>query len=466
MQDADAQDPRYWFHNDEYLAINRARLAHLAFVVESMNLATRGLRVIEFGAGVGDHTPFWLERGCAVTITEPRDDNLAILRERFPDSDIRQFDLDRDELSGETFDIVYAYGVLYHLSDPARAIATLASACGGFLFLETCVSYGDDEDPKRVAENVDIPTQSVSGAGCRPTRPWIFSALKRHFPHVYQPGAQPDHAQFPLDWRAQAEPLDSLVRTTFVATRQTVETPALFDRLLKRQTPMPSASPSSGDGLMRVMRQLEIRAVLDVGANTGQFASTLRDGGFKGWITSFEPLNDAHATLARRAAADPRWTAIQCALGESERAATINVTSNSVSSSLLMPMDRTLDAEPATAVVDQQAVVLRRLDLAWADLGDEAVARPLLLKIDVQGLEPQVLEGASGVLQKIDAVLIEASLVPVYGGERTLEQMMPLMSELGFAPVWLQPGWSNQKTGQTYQCDILFSRQADIGRPP
>src|SRR5262245_4945741 len=56
--------------------------------------------------------------------------------------------------------------------------------------------------------------------------------------------------------------------------------------------------------------------VLDIGANTGQWASELRRAGYRGDIISFEPLSSAHEQLEKNAHNDPRWTvAPRVALG-------------------------------------------------------------------------------------------------------------------------------------------------------
>ena len=72
-----------------------------------------------------------------------------------------------------------------------------------------------------------------------------------------------------------------------------------------------------------LLDRLELDLVLDVGANTGQFAQELRDTGYSGAIVSFEPLSEAHAELIRRSSSDKLWTiAPRMALGE--RCATVS----------------------------------------------------------------------------------------------------------------------------------------------
>ena len=68
------------FHFGRLPASYGRRQEHLA----SLRLPVAGMRVLEVGAGIGDHTHYFLDRGCAVTVTEAREENLALLRTRYP----------------------------------------------------------------------------------------------------------------------------------------------------------------------------------------------------------------------------------------------------------------------------------------------------------------------------------------------------------------------------------------------
>src|SRR5947209_7710528 len=130
------------FHNWDYLRHNQRRQEHLA----SLGLPLEGRSVLETGAGIGDHTSFFLDRGCTVVVTEARPENLDYLRGRFPSLAVEALDLDRpDAAFAPRCDVVYCYGTLYHLSRPAEALAFLAERCGDLLLLETWVSPADGE---------------------------------------------------------------------------------------------------------------------------------------------------------------------------------------------------------------------------------------------------------------------------------------------------------------------------------
>lgn len=208
---------------------NQRRQEHLA----TLGLDLTRKKVLEVGAGIGDHTSFFVDRGCDVTITEPRQENAILLKDRYPAHRVGLLDLNQPPVLNELFEVVYCYGTLYHLQDPARALEFMASVCSGMLLMETCVSYLDQGGINPVKENQAIPSQAIAGQGCRPTRRWIFEALKNHFPHVYMPLTQPWHEEFPLDWTLPEPPANTnkLNRAVFIASRAPLPFPALAESI-------------------------------------------------------------------------------------------------------------------------------------------------------------------------------------------------------------------------------------------
>ena len=120
------------FHGDNYINHNIRRLEHLA----SLRIPVSGQSVLEVGAGIGDHSGYYIDRGCRVTITEGRKDNLKYLKRRFPGTDVRLLDMEHPSpLENAPFDIVHCYGLLYHLNAPEVALRYLSDSCNHLLFL-------------------------------------------------------------------------------------------------------------------------------------------------------------------------------------------------------------------------------------------------------------------------------------------------------------------------------------------
>jgi SAM-dependent methyltransferase len=231
------------FKNPQYQRHNSRRLEHLA----SLGLALGGKSVLELGAGVGDLATFFLDRDCTLVSVEPRAENCRIFADSMTTlgaagyARLRQGRLITGDIESlhrlvsGTFDIVFCYGLLYHLKDPEAMLEAMASRSTGLLLLETCVSFGREEAINATSEPASDPTQAFMGSGCRPTRPWIFNRLKKLFPHAYVPRTQPAHEEFPLDWTIPP-PNVRYTRAIFIGSRTALDTPLLLDALPDRQT--------------------------------------------------------------------------------------------------------------------------------------------------------------------------------------------------------------------------------------
>lgn len=213
--------------------------------------------------------------------------------------------------------------------------------------------------------------------------------------------------------------------------------------------------------LVQVIRSQSINMVIDVGANKGQFASNLRACGFKGDIVSFEPLPDAYKTLTELSSTDPHWRVYsRCAVGAVPGTATMNVAGNSVSSSLLPITEAHTSAATTSRYVDAVEVPVVRLDDVASDL--ELQNKRCLLKIDTQGFEWEVLDGAAETLARCQGVICELSLVQLYKGQRLWLEIIERFSLTGFVLWSLQTGFIDQATGRSLQVDGVFVREPSM----
>jgi FkbM family methyltransferase len=202
----------------------------------------------------------------------------------------------------------------------------------------------------------------------------------------------------------------------------------------------------------------DIEVVFDVGANEGQFGEYLRANGYRKRIVSFEPLPDAFNALQRRAAADGAWTAVNAALGASERTATINVSRSTVYSSILPALPVLSDfAGPSVEVVRQHTIVLSTLDAEFSRHVREG--ERVFLKIDTQGYEEEVLAGAQSCLSRIAGAQLELSLTPLYEGETPLPEMVALLERKGFHMALFEPVTYDKARGVLLQIDCVFFRE-------
>ncbi len=211
--------------------------------------------------------------------------------------------------------------------------------------------------------------------------------------------------------------------------------------------------------VVRALHGLEIDTVIDVGANIGQFGSALRVGGYRGRIISCEPLPPAFARLRSRARRDPQWRVINRAMGAEPGTALLHVAQNSYSSSVLPMAPAHLAAAPNSGTVDEVEVSVSTV----ADLVREFGIAPKrsLLKIDTQGYETQVLDGAGPLLPGFGAVQLELSFVTLYQGQELAGPLCRRMDRAGFGLYAWDSSFNDPKTGRLLQADVVFAPRAD-----
>lgn len=206
---------------------------------------------------------------------------------------------------------------------------------------------------------------------------------------------------------------------------------------------------------VEVIDRARANVVLDVGAGIGQFAGWLREEGYAGRIVSFEPVGEAFAEIEQRSSDDRAWECLNVALGARDGDSVMNVAGNLWSSSLL-PMTRLHEAaEPASSYVRKEAVRVARLD----SLGVVGSRDRAYLKIDVQGTESAVLDGAAGLIDQIVAAELEVSLLELYEGQDLFWTLYERMRAEGFGLVWLGESIvRNPDTDEILALDGIFVR--------
>lgn len=204
------------------------------------------------------------------------------------------------------------------------------------------------------------------------------------------------------------------------------------------------------------MLQHGIDTVLDVGANTGQFGTLLRQSKFTGQIHSVEPLQSAYAALGSAAAGDPRWTVQRAAVSAEPGTLTMNVSGNSVSSSVLPMLDRHASAAPSAQYVATEEVPATTVDEIVKTIGLDP--ERTLLKIDVQGYERAVFDGAAATLPSFRGVRTEMSLVQLYEGQALMPEIVDLLARHGFELWFVDPGFTEPDTRRLLQLDGVFFR--------
>lgn len=196
----------------------------------------------------------------------------------------------------------------------------------------------------------------------------------------------------------------------------------------------------------------DVRTVIDVGASRGQFATFALHRFPACKLLCFEPLPDALMVL-RQVVPSDRATIHPAALGKEQAELELHVSARDDSSSLLPIGTRQVEAFPGTEEQRRERV---QVDLLKDFLG-AGLPRPTLLKIDVQGYELAVLEGAGHSLNLVDEVFVECSFVELYTGQPLADAVICHLANADFRLAGVY-GLVTTGGGVCLQADLLFKR--------
>jgi len=205
---------------------------------------------------------------------------------------------------------------------------------------------------------------------------------------------------------------------------------------------------------MKIINNYKINTIFDIGANRGQYSKNLREMGYNKKIISFEPLEDAFEKLEKVSSRDENWIVNNYALGDENTKSIINVSNNSYSSSILDMLPKHFDSAPESKYIKQQEINVKKLDSIFKSFCN--TKNKVMIKIDTQGYEKKVLDGAKNSLKDIKVVQLEMSLVPLYQEEMLFLEMTHYLQEKGFQLFSLENGFADPLTGQLLQVDGIF----------
>ena len=162
-----------------------------------------------------------------------------------------------------------------------------------------------------------------------------------------------------------------------------------------------------------------------------------------------------HKILKKNSKAHDNWTVYEnFGFGKINETKLINISKNSVSSSILEINKTHLDIEPDARTIRKEEIRLITLNDFLSQ--NEYKDKKIFVKIDTQGYEENILLGADKVLNQISTIMIETSISKVYDQEKDYLEMINLMKSFGFHVWSVERGFTNKKTGQVLQLDIIF----------
>lgn len=205
-----------------------------------------------------------------------------------------------------------------------------------------------------------------------------------------------------------------------------------------------------------------LHCMIDGGAHFGETALTFADEFPNALIFSFEPTSEAFEELRRNTHDYPHIKLINACLGEKNGTAILHVNNDSQTNSLLETAKESSRWVPAEVTMEKTTaeVPVYALD----DFVPERINRPVdLLKLDVQGYEQNVLQGASSLLGRaaFPLIYLEICYVPQYRDQTSLPDLYSLLYGYGYRLVSTYPSEFDAR-GYKYRVggDLLFVHES------
>jgi FkbM family methyltransferase len=215
-----------------------------------------------------------------------------------------------------------------------------------------------------------------------------------------------------------------------------------------------------------VMRRLINNAkpiIFDVGANVGQSAKRFRSLFPEAHIFCFEPFPASFERLSSAVTDDPAIESHQLALADVSGASHLTVNQSLATNSLLTSDTRAADYWGPN-LLDTQDVIEVKTETVDRFCNSKGLKHLDILKLDVQGAEFSVLEGARELLQHqhIDLIYMEMITAPTYVGQRKLSEYLGLFEALKYELFdFYNPC---HKDGRLIQTDNIFISSEFLSR--
>lgn len=206
--------------------------------------------------------------------------------------------------------------------------------------------------------------------------------------------------------------------------------------------------------LDKLINLYNIDLVLDVGANIGQFGSELREAGYKGKIISFEPTKECYEKLLERSSDDPLWECENIALSTESEIKKINTFRSTVFSSFLEVSDYASSnfSEHLNETKEEEVTSVRFeswLETQNIDFGST------FLKLDTQGFDLNVLEGAGVYKGDFRGISVELSFKSLYKAAPGYLEVLTHLDRMGYKVTGLYPITRDEESLELIEADCV-----------
>jgi SAM-dependent methyltransferase len=185
------------FDAPHYQNITRARLDFTNTFLPDLVRSSGLLSALDAGCGIGDFSPYLASLSLETTGIDARAVNITEAARRYPNISFATHDIESSEvLKLGVYDLVFCYGLLYHLENPVAAIRNLHALTGHVLLIESMVIPDNFLEFGLVMESTS-DDQGIRYMAVVPSERSLIKTLYQvGFPYVYSFRYLPDHDDF------------------------------------------------------------------------------------------------------------------------------------------------------------------------------------------------------------------------------------------------------------------------------
>lgn len=185
--------------------------------------------------------------------------------------------------------------------------------------------------------------------------------------------------------------------------------------------------------------------VLDIGAFRGEWTQGILPIFPKARFVMFEPQDDKAPILSKLTSVHPNVSHVKTLVGK--------LNTDGV---------EFFEMESGSSIYEEQTThprTRRRYPMKTLDtiLKEFPKANDIFIKLDVQGAEKDVLEGASETLRRTNFILLEASVLNYNAQAPLLDELVAYLRSMGFV-LFDICDMRRKANGTLFQVDLIFSR--------
>lgn len=198
----------------------------------------------------------------------------------------------------------------------------------------------------------------------------------------------------------------------------------------------------------------DLKTIIDVGANRGQFLFASNKCFPSAKIFSFEPLPSMVQLINKRVKENHLISVNNLAISKKQGEIVFYESDYSHISSALEIAINNDNPKYIDAKIKEIKVKTTTLSDFFNNI---KVEKPVLLKLDTQGLEKEVLEGAALFLNNVDYIVLEAAFIELYKNQPLFSEIHLFLENIGFS--LLAPlDFHNGSEGKVIEMDVLYRK--------